>query len=85
MSGAVTTAMSAGIIPICSKTCGYDKEEVIILNDCSLETIRNSILDYSKKPWEWIEKKSIDVVELSQTKYSWKSFSLGINDALKNI
>lgn len=85
MSGAVTTAMSAGIIPICSKECGYDSTDVVILQDCEMETLHKYIMEYSQMSWDWIEKRSYDMIELSKIKYSWEAFEEGIKEALQNI
>ena len=54
-AGSVLTNMSAGIIPIVSKECGYEEDEVNNLPDCKKETIYSYITEYSKKDQVWLK------------------------------
>lgn len=49
IAGSVLTAMSAGLIPIVSRECGFEDDEVIHLEDCSLECLEKTVNEYAKK------------------------------------
>ncbi len=85
MAGTITTCMSAGLIPICSRECGYEDDEVINLPDCSKETIRKTILDVSQRDDSWIAEKSRRALELSRTKYCMESFRKSMYEALSSV
>ncbi len=84
-SGSVCTAMSAGLINICSKECGFEDDEVIHLQDCRIETIRMAIQKYSDKDMDWIEGKSKKSYEIAQSRYGQKNFLNSIHAAFDKI
>lgn len=81
-AGSVVTTMSAGIINICSDRCGLDAEDVIILKDCSKETIRNTVLEYAGKSEEWIMAESERAKKLAETKFSKSEFTRLMSEAI---
>ena len=83
MSGAVTTAMSAGIIPICSRECGFDDGDVINLDNCHIDTIKKKVIECANKPLDWIETECKKEVQLAKSKYSWNAFSNTLKDPLE--
>ena len=85
ISGSVATVMSAGVIPIVSKECGYEDDEVINLPDCKIDTIEKYIRDYSAKPDEWIKQTSSHVVEIIKTRYSRQNFTDSIISAMNAL
>lgn len=84
-AGSLTTCMSAGLIPICSKICGFDEDEVIILPDCSKETVLKMLIYAKEMSQEEVIKKSRRVIELTRTKYSIENYSFLIKNSLKEI
>lgn len=84
-AGSVATCMSAGIIPICSRNCGYEEDEVIILDDCKKETIKRAIIEASNMRILDIEKKSCEVVELTKTKYCLDNYTKLMREALTKV
>ena len=66
--------MSAGVIPIVSKECGFEDDEVINLPDCKLDTLKKFIRD-SAKPDEWIKQESSHAAEIVKTRYSRQNFT----------
>ena len=84
-AGAVLTAMSAGIIPIVSRECGFEDDEVIQLRDCELNTIEAAIRYYGEKDITWIEKESYRVRQIVKDRYSGESFIQSVRDALQNV
>ena len=84
-AGAIATCMSAGIIPICSRACGYEDNEVITLENCKKETIKQAIIDASNMSMTDIEKKSCEMVELTKTKYCIENYSNEMRKALVEI
>lgn len=83
MAGAITTMLSAGIVAICSKECGYEDTEVINLPDCKIDTIRQYVIDYANKPIEWIMEKSKKSEEIAQIKYSESEFTRLMTKAIR--
>ena len=81
-AGSVLTVMSAGLIPIVSKACGYDDDEVVNLPDCRMETLEQYIAEYSHKSDEWLRERSEECVNLARTRYSFGSFSQSVHDAV---
>ena len=84
-AGSVLTAMSAGIVPIVSRECGFEDDEVIHLQNCSMECIEEAIKHYSQKDLTWIKnmsKKSIDIVN---KRYSEKDFIESVKNALNKV
>lgn len=86
MAGTIVTCMSAGLIPICSKNCGYsDNTEIITLSNCSKECIRNTVLESISKDKSWIDERSDKMLELVKTKYSINSFETAMRKALSSV
>ena len=85
MAGTVLSTMSAGLINVCSRECGFDSDEVIILEDCQIETIRKYILELSEKDMEWVKKESKRAYDIVNTKYTRKDFRESFERALGSI
>lgn len=82
LAGSILTVMSAGVIPIVSRECGFYDDEVINLPDCRIETIEQYISEYSQKPDEWIKEHSEHSVNIVKERYSFESFSRSVHDAM---
>ena len=74
MSGSVLTVMSAGMIPLISRECGFADGEVIILPDCSVETIKEQIEKYASHHQSWINKRAQHSRDVARTLYSEDRF-----------
>lgn len=85
VAGSVLTAMSAGMIPIVSKECGFENDEVIHLQNCSMECIEEAIKCYSHKDLVWIKNMSKKSVNFVDERYSEKDFIESIENGLNNI
>lgn len=84
-AGSVLTAMSAGLIPIVSKECGFEDDEVINLPDCKIDTIYDYIVENSNKDRTWLDKLSKHSIDVVKTKYSRECFTKSIERALNAI
>lgn len=84
-AGSVLTNMSAGVIPIVSKECGFEDDEVINLPDCKKETIRQYIEEYSKKDQVWLKSKSRRCVEIVKERYSETAFTKSVEEAIDGV
>jgi hypothetical protein len=69
-SAAVLTAMSAGMIPLISHECGFDEGEAIFLPDCSIETIKEQIVQCATRPQRWINERALHSRDVARTLYS---------------
>lgn len=86
MAGTICTCMSAGLIPICSKICGYaENPEVITLSNCSKDCIRQTVLEYAGKELDWIQEQSQKVLMLTKEKYSIAAFTEAMKAALSEV
>ena len=85
LAGSILTVMSAGVIPIVSKECGFEDDEVINLPDCKIDTIEKFIRNYSAKPDEWIKQESSHVVEIVKTRYSRQNFTDSVIAAMNKL
>lgn len=84
-SGSVCTAMGVGLIPIVSRECGFEDNEVEILADCTLRTITNAVIHYSQKKQQWLTERSERSYYLIQTKYNQEIQTKQTRNAIKNI
>ena len=84
-AGSVLTAMSGGLIPIVSKECGFEDDEVINLPNCDKETIIQYIQRYSRKDQSWIEENAKKSIGIVKTRYSEDAFSKSVRDAITAI
>ena len=74
-AGSVIQCMHAGLIPIVSRETGIDVGEIgYILEDDSLETLREAILRASAMPIDALEQQCSRVVDIAKTKYSEEAF-----------
>lgn len=85
MSGSVLTAMSAGLIPIVSRECGFGDGEVFNMGECSISGIRDTLLAFAKKPLDWIKNESSRAVETVRTRYSPSHFSQSFRTAMQGL
>lgn len=85
IAGSVLTGMSVGLVPIVSRECGFEEDEVHILEDCTLETIDATVNDYSEKPKEWMQMESEKVLSLVRAKYSENAFTSSVNAAFTEL
>lgn len=85
MSGSVLTAMSAGLIPIVSRECGFADNEVFHFQDCSPSCIKETLDAFSQKPLDWIRDQSRRATDTVRTRYSPEHFSQSFRTALQGL
>lgn len=83
ISGSVLTAMSGGLIPLVSRECGFEDDEVNHFEDCSLESLSSAIESFSRKSLEWIAAESKRTVEIVRTRYNENNYKESIRAALR--
>ena len=83
--GSALTVMSAGLIPILSRESGYDDDEVIILPDCKMDTIRKVVLEYSQKDKQWIKERSEYEIQIVKERYSRECFIQSVQNAFEAV
>lgn len=84
-AGSVLTAMSAGLIPIVSKECGFEEDEVFYFNNCSIECIEDTILFFSKKDINWIKQNALETMDKCNSRYSKKNFTKSVRLAMNGV
>lgn len=85
IAGSVLTAMSAGMIPLVSRECGLEDDEVIHLENCSMECIEETIKYYSNMDNEWVKIMSEKSVNIVLNKYSKENFIKTFEDNFKRV
>jgi hypothetical protein len=83
MSGSVTTAMSAGLIPVVSMACGFTAGQVILLPDCRIETIENLALELSRQPEQQVLDQCRRAVSIAEEQFATARFSRLFRQALE--
>lgn len=85
MSGSVLTAMSAGIIPIVSRECGFADDEVFNLPECSLDCIEKTLTALARKPRDWIEREALRAAEIIRSRYRPEHFAESFRTAMQKL
>ncbi|MGL5271456.1 MAG: glycosyltransferase [Selenomonadaceae bacterium] len=85
IAGSVLTGMSAGLIPIVSRECGFENDEVIHLESCEIEKLSEVVIMYSQKNLDWIYAQSEFVKKIVSTRYNKNEFSNSIRNAFIEI
>lgn len=74
--GAVVHAMQAGIFPIVSPNTGIDENAPsIVINDPTIEKIRESVINFSRLPPEKIKEMSKNVWSFAREHHTKEAFS----------
>ena len=81
-AGSVLTAMSAGLIPIVSRECGFESDEVYYLKNCSLDEIGEALRIFSEKDMRWIESESLRTLDIVRTRYSEEAYCESVRQSL---
>lgn len=84
-AGSVLTGMAAGLIPVVSRECGFSEEEVHYFNDCSLQTISETVRNFAGKSTEWIISESQKTLQLVQERYGPRNYSASVREALHQV
>lgn len=85
VAGGVLTAMSLGLIPLVSRECGFESEEVQHLDACTLEAIERMVNDFAGRPFEWVEAESARMRELVASRYSMEQYADSVRQALRGV
>jgi hypothetical protein len=84
-ASSVLTGMSAGLIPIVSRECGFEDDEVHFFPDCSVASIAATLTAFSEKPHDWIRKVGERAREIVTARYGAVAFSSSVRSALKGL
>lgn len=85
IAGSVLTTMSAGLIPLVSRECGFEDDEVIQLDDCSIPTIEQAVREYGQKDIDWGMQKSNEVKRIVEERYSEEMYRSSICSAMEHL
>lgn len=84
-AGSILVGMSAGLIPLVSRECGFEKEEVHFFAENSLDCIRNDVSLFSKRSVGWIRDESQRKKSIVQKRYSQSCYTESVYQGLKTI
>ncbi|MDR3590931.1 MAG: glycosyltransferase [Negativicutes bacterium] len=85
ISGSVLAAMSAGLIPIVSPACGLEQDEAQILEDCSVEGIRDAIRHFAGASDQWLCRQAFRSLAIVQQRYNPRHYILSVAKALAGL
>ena len=84
--GATVHAMQAGLFPIVTPNTGiYEEAPSIIVNNPTVENIKNAVLEFSKLPAEKIKEMSKDVWIFARENYTREIFTKKYENFIDNI
>lgn len=84
-ASSVLTGMSAGLIPIVSRECGFGEDEVHYFPDCSVESIAATLNYFAGMAPEWIKDEADKARSIVMTRYSGEAFTASVQAALKGV
>ncbi len=85
MSGSVLTAMSAGLIPLVSEACGFDRPDVHHFPECTVEAITDTVSCFSAMPIESLRTLSRQAISIVQAKYAPEHYTKAVRGALDSL
>jgi glycosyltransferase involved in cell wall biosynthesis len=85
MSGSVLTGMSAGLVPVVSRECGFDDADAHVLDDCSLLCIRETVVSLSRQSADWIREQSLAAVQTVRLKFLPEHYTECIQAAMQSF
>lgn len=83
--GSAIYPMSVGCVPILSRECGFDEDEAILLENCSLECLEATVHEYAAKDDEWLRQKSAYYHNIVEERYSRQAFTEKFTSALMEV
>jgi glycosyltransferase involved in cell wall biosynthesis len=73
--GSVVVAMYAGLIPVVSRECSIDVDDVgVVLRSSDVKTIAATVTELAEKPTEWVLEKSLRTREVAVSEYTQEAF-----------
>ncbi|MGP0591588.1 glycosyltransferase [Nitrospira sp. T9] len=86
-AGSVLTSLHAGLIPIISSESGVDvgKDEGVILDDCSIESIRAAVRQTSSRSTQELRCMSRKSWEFAQENHTIKKFEKKYRDVVETL
>ena len=77
--------MSAGVIPIVSRECGFEEGEVHCLRESTIAEIGRMADEYAQKPLQWIVEEAGRVATIAKTRYGTDQYSKSVRAALSAV
>jgi glycosyltransferase involved in cell wall biosynthesis len=84
-AGSVLTAMSAGVIPIVSRECGFEEGEVHYLRESTIDEIGTMADEYAQKSLQWIVEEAARVAVVAKVRYGTEQYSKSVRAALSAV
>ncbi len=86
-AGSVLTSLHAGLIPIISCESGVDvgKDEGVVLDDCSIESIREAVRQTSSRSTQELRRMSRKSWEFAQENHTIKNFEKKYRDVIETL
>ncbi|PWT84833.1 MAG: hypothetical protein C5B58_04060 [Acidobacteria bacterium] len=85
ISASVLTAMSAGVIPIVSRECGFEEDEVFHLRESTIDEIGMVADQYACKSPTWIKAEANRILTIAKERYSAQQYTRSVRAALSGV
>ncbi len=85
MSGSVLTGMSAGLVPVVSRECGFNASEVHHFEQCSVDCIRETIHALSRQSKEWMREQSLAALNTVRERYAPEHYGSDVRAAMRSL
>lgn len=84
-AGAVLTGMSAGLIPIVSRECGYDEDEAFFLPRCTVTEVGETLEHYASQSIGWVKEHAARSVGLARDRYAPERYAESVRRAMGGL
>lgn len=84
-AGSVLTGMSAGLIPLVSRECGFSADEVHYFPDCRMETLARTLREFGDRPASWREAESRRAMATVRDRYSPEAYEASVRAGLEEV
>src|SRR5260370_39818422 len=85
IAGSMLTAMSAGVIPIVSRECGFEEDEVYYLRESTIDEIGTTADEHARKSVSWIVEESTRIVAIAEERYGAQQYTQSVRAALTAV
>ncbi len=85
ISGGVLAAMSAGLIPIVSRECGLNPDEVHFFEENNYVCIAETLNYFAQQPLDKIQAEALKTMDIIRDNYSMSNFSQSLRVAMAGL
>lgn len=84
-AGSVLSGVAAGLVPLVSRECGFERDEVHRLPGSETQDIERGMESISSRGTEWLASESRRIQDLVQNRYSTDAYTRSVRNALDSV